>query len=259
MLKIAITKDGVNPMKINELMTLDNLSVHYPLRSAVQGISMTFNHNKSYAILGPSGCGKTTLLLSMANLLPDNAIVEGNKVEAESIKKSLVIQDFGLFPWKTVLKNVLLPLQLEKSINEETIGKAMELIEKMKLTGHIDDYPSTLSGGQKQRVALARAWLSSPDLLLMDEPLSSLDAITREQLQDDILNMFKQTDMTLVTVTHSIEEAVYLAHNIIIMKDDGTIYSIFENQSFGTENSREKQLFFDECLKVRKLLNGVNL
>lgn len=239
-----------------ELVKLTDYSVTYPDRQAIMHMTTTFEANRSYAILGPSGCGKTTLLLAIADLLPDAAVATGEKQIRRGIKHNLVLQEYGLFPWKTVEENIMLPLKLEHRITDDNHMKVVNLAKRLGLESCLKDYPGTLSGGQKQRVALARAWLTLPDLLLMDEPLSALDAITREQLQADILGMHMETSVGYIIVTHSIEEAVILGETIIVMSDSGEIKCQMDNTCFGMPQIRLQQAFFDICRRVREILNS---
>lgn len=245
-------------MKSELLMVIKDLSVHYPKRSAIHHLSLELKENDAYTILGPSGCGKTTLLYAIAELLPKAATIEGTRLATRPLKKSLVLQDYGLFPWKTVLENVLLPLKLEGKKSSQSRESAMHLLKHLGLEGHLEDYPPTLSGGQKQRVALARSWAMNPDLLLMDEPFSALDAMTRERLQEDVLNFYKSTSLTMVTVTHSIEEAVFLGRHVIVMNTEGSLVKMITNKSFGMEDARESDLFFEQCIELRKMLKEVS-
>ncbi len=239
------------------LLDLKNYSVRYPNRKAVSDFTGAFYSNASYAILGPSGCGKTTLLLSLARLLPDNAIVSGDLWKKDKLNQNLVLQEYGLFPWKTVWENILLPLLLKGKVSEQAKKEAKNLSIRLGLLECLNDYPMTLSGGQKQRVALARAWLNKPNLLLMDEPLSALDAITREQLQDEMLIMLQENAMCSVIVTHSIEEALILGETILVMSENGEVHSVFSNTCYGMENIRQTQNYFDFCLKIRNSMNLV--
>lgn len=241
-------------MKSDLMMVIKELSVHYPTRSAIHKLSLEIKTHEAYSILGPSGCGKTTLLYAIADLLPKEAQIEGSRIATHPIEKSLVLQDYGLFPWKTVLENVLLPFELRKRKQADAKEMAIFMLKQLGLQDHMKDYPHTLSGGQKQRVALARSWVIAPDLLLMDEPFSSLDALTREKLQDDVLNMYKTSKLSMITVTHSIEEAVVLGRQIILMSCEGTLDRIIHNSSFGVENVRETEAYYEQCIDIRKLL-----
>lgn len=243
----------------SEVVRLEDFSVHYPQRTALRGLNLHFRANQTYAILGPSGCGKTTLLYAIAGLLPPECRTDGRCIRTEPLKISTVLQDFGLFPWKTVLQNALLPLTLKGRPALPDLQKAHHLLEYLKLAAHEQNYPGSLSGGQKQRVAIARSWLMSPDLLLLDEPFSALDAITRESLQEDVLSLYRESPLCIIIVTHSIEEAVFIGKNIILLKEDGEVRAQLENPAFGIEQVREKQIFYDRCLEIRRLMKEGNV
>lgn len=240
------------------MIDVKNLTVCYGSEKALDEVSFTIEKNTTCAIIGPSGCGKTTLLYCLAGLLaPMTGSVGISEQPIKGIRKdtALILQDYGLFPWKTVWKNVSLGLQvrgIDKRMEKQLVGSILvELgIEKYK-----QKFPMELSGGQKQRVAIARSLALNPDLLLMDEPSSALDAITKEHLQNLILRLYKAHPMTIMMVTHSIEEAVFLGQKIVIM-DHGKIKTILDNPYFGDENLRSKQKFYDVCLEVRQYMNS---
>lgn len=244
-------------IKPDYMIQLNAFSIRYGTRSALSSIDLSIEHNETYAIVGPSGCGKTTLLYALASLLPSYAVSEGSFLCKNTIKTSIVLQDYGLFPWKTVLENTLLPIELgtySESDKKSWHTKAMAVLHTLKLNDHLHMYPHTLSGGQKQRVAIARSWLIAPDLLLLDEPFSALDAMTREKLQEEVIGLYNQEPHTLITVTHNIEEAVFMGRTIIIMHSDGHIHKILHNTAFNLQpidTLREHSEFFSMCKQVR--------
>lgn len=241
---------------MNEILRLRNFSLHYPQLTALRKLDLSFHRNETYAILGPSGCGKTTLLYALADLLPASCTREGELLRMDQLKISTVLQDFGLFPWKTVWENALLPITLKGNPTSAELDKAKRLLARLKLDTHEKHYPGAISGGQKQRVAIARSWLMEPDLLLLDEPFSALDAITRENLQQDVLNLYQESPSTIIIVTHSIEEAVFIGKNIILLTEDGQLKAELENSSFGMEDPREQEAYYEICLRIRKLMKG---
>jgi len=247
------------------LITTKDLSLSYnnnlTNKQIVNNLNLTLAPRRTYALLGPSGCGKTTLLYALGNLLPTNCHLTGAIETIEGLKVSTVLQDFGLFPWKTVLENTLLPLRIQSKKNKTKllkpdIEKATKMLKNLKLDEHIHHFPKALSGGQKQRVAIARSWLMAPDLLLLDEPFSSLDALTREALQNQVKTLFYKEPLTVFLVTHSIEEAVFLGQTILVMNESGHIIATLDNESFEAEYQREEEAFYKQCLYLRKVLKG---
>jgi len=240
------------------MIDVKNLAVHYDSERALDDVSFAIEKNTTCAIIGPSGCGKTTLLYCLAGLLAPkagNVSVNGQPIEGIRKETAVILQDYGLFPWKTVWKNVSLGLQV-RGIDKKQMKQLVEdILRELGIEQYKHKYPMELSGGQKQRVAIARALALKPDLLLMDEPSSALDAITKEHLQNLILKLYKAHPMTIMLVTHSIEEAVFLGQRIIIM-DKGKIRAILDNPYFGDEDLRNKQDFYDVCLKVRQSMNS---
>ncbi|MBE0585317.1 MAG: ATP-binding cassette domain-containing protein, partial [Desulfofustis sp.] len=206
------------------------------------------------AIIGPSGCGKTSLLFLLAGLLqPDSGTID----IAGAPRCGTILQNFGLFPWKTVMQNIALGLVLQGMPTREVNKRVSALLEEMGLVGFGDHFPGQLSGGMQQRVALARALAIAPDILFMDEPLSSLDALTRERLQNLIVDVRRTKRITTVLVTHSIEEAVFLGRRIIVLSGrPGRVLRIIDNPEAQTEDFRQSDVFFQRCISVRQTLAG---
>ncbi len=216
-----------------------------------QGIGFSVDQGETLAIIGPSGCGKTTLLYILAGLLrPSSGRVEVGR--GAGCEVSFILQDFGLFPWKSVYDNVVLGLKIRKVPREKAKAVAEPLLEELGLSDLRERYPVQLSGGQKQRVAIARALAVEPEVLLMDEPFSSLDAITRENLQNTLLETWTGRRLTYVVVTHSVEEAVFLGGRILILTDrPARIKAVVENPGFGDPGLRTRPEFFECVSKVR--------
>ena len=192
----------------------------FPGGIVIEDVSLTVNSGEFLCVVGPSGCGKTTLLRMMAGLAEvdyGTLSVGGVPVTGPSSQVAVVFQHFGLFPWKTVHRNVALPLQLAKAGRDETERRVREVIATVGLAGHERKYPAQLSGGMKQRAGLARALAASPDVLLMDEPFAAVDAQVREVLQEDLLRLRDQVRQTIVFITHSIDEAITLGDRIVVM------------------------------------------
>ncbi|MGB2728074.1 MAG: ABC transporter ATP-binding protein [Halobacteriota archaeon] len=187
---------------------------------ALEDINLNVKPNEFLCIIGPSGCGKTTLLRLIAGLDHPNSgeiILDGKEVKEPSPDRGMVFQEFSLFPWRTVIKNVTFGLEILGIDKEEQYRIAEKYIELVGLKGFENCYPYELSGGMKQRVAIARALAMDPSILLMDEPFGSVDAQTRNILQEELLEIWKRTKKTVLFVTHSVDEAVYLADRVAVM------------------------------------------
>ncbi|RJS71478.1 ABC transporter ATP-binding protein [Methanophagales archaeon] len=187
---------------------------------ALEDINIEVTPAEFLCIIGPSGCGKTTLLRMVAGLDHPSSgeiILDGKEVKGPSPDRGMVFQEFSLFPWRTVLKNVEFGLEI-KGVGGKARGEIAEkYIELVGLQGFENHYPYELSGGMKQRVAIARALATEPAILLMDEPFGSVDAQTRNVLQEELLEIWKRTKKTILFVTHSVDEAVYLADRVAVM------------------------------------------
>ena len=186
----------------------------------VDYVDWSIGEGEFHCLVGRSGCGKTTLLKIAAGLLQptEGAItIQGEPVGEPSAQVGFVFQNPTLLEWRSVLDNVLLPLSLKRSLSARDHDKAAELLALMGLEDYADRFPRELSGGQQSRVAIARALITEPAVLLMDEPFAALDAITREELQDDLLKLCNLRKTTVLFVTHDIAEAVYLADRVAVM------------------------------------------
>ncbi|RZN38575.1 MAG: ABC transporter ATP-binding protein [Methanophagales archaeon ANME-1-THS] len=227
---------------------------------ALENINFEVQNGESCAVIGPSGCGKTTLLLIFSGILEPTAgkvLIEGKDLTSPSQELALIFQDYGLFPWKTVYENVSLGLQLRGFGKRERTEIVSSLLKELGLQGFETNYPKQLSGGMQQRVAFARALALNPRILLMDEPLSSLDALTREHLQNLLLRLWKQKGMTMLLVTHSIEEAVFLGKKVIVLSPrPGRVIKTITNPYMGDVQYRTTEVFFEKCREVRQSLDG---
>jgi len=227
------------------MVKVENVSVLYSAKNArvraLDNIDLTLEDRKIYTMVGPSGSGKTTLIYAIAGLLKPSegsVFIKGKKVDGPCMDTAVILQDFGLFPWKTVAQNIALGLTIRKENPLKTKQIVGDILDKLSLKPYARHYPAQLSGGQKQRVAIGRALAISPSLLLMDEPFSSLDAFTRESMQHELLNLWRQNPMTVLLVTHSIEEAVFLGQKIIILSPSpGRITDIISNEGWGFRQS----------------------
>ncbi|TAJ96820.1 ABC transporter ATP-binding protein [bacterium] len=187
---------------------------------ALYDISLSVRKNEFVCLLGPSGCGKTTLIRIIAGLLladRGEVLVNGNPVTSPGRDRCMVFQQFGLLPWRTVLGNVEFGLEIEGVPHEERREVSRRYLELVGLNGFEDYYPHQISGGMQQRVGIARALSKKPDILLMDEPFGAVDAQTREQLQEELLKIWAKTDTTVIFVTHSIDESIYLSDRVVVM------------------------------------------
>ena len=211
------------------ILTLRNLSVTFPNGNgglhAIRDVSFEVHPQEFICVLGPSGCGKTTLLRTLAGLLqPTSGELVFQEHTGDIPPTGYVFQNANLMPWRTVLQNITLPLELSGTSEEVSREKAAELIDLVGLQGFESGWPKDLSGGMAQRVAIARALIHDPDLLLLDEPFGALDALTRERMGTELLRIWQARQKTVVMVTHSISEAVYLADRVLVLTSrPGTI------------------------------------
>lgn len=226
---------------------------------ACRNVTFVVEKGQSVALIGPSGCGKSTTLLMAAGLLkPSEGIVRiaGEVIAEPRLETAFIPQDLGLFPWKTVIQNAAIGLTFRGAPRHIATERAEQALRAVDLAGFEQAYPKDLSGGMRQRLALARALVIEADLLLMDEPLSAIDALLRESLQNMLLDFWKQRGLTQILVTHSIEEAVYLGQRILVFSDrPGTIAARIENPSVGEEGWRDSAQFGQKCQEVRAALN----
>lgn len=189
---------------------------------ALEDISFEVAAQEFLCVLGPSGSGKSTLLRILAGLLlptSGEAFYNGKPIRAPRREVGFVFQKANLMPWRTVIENILLPLELAGMPRSEALVRAQEMIELVGLTGFADTLPRDLSGGMAQRVAIARALVSDPEVLLLDEPFGSLDALTRERMGGELLRIWQMHRKTVVMVTHSISEALFLADRVLVLSD----------------------------------------
>lgn len=188
------------------------------MQYVLKDLSLTMEKGDFICILGKSGCGKSTLLNCLAGYLKldkGSICVDGKPIDGPGPERGVVFQQHALFPWRTVLKNVQFGLEIKK--DKKAKEKAMKYIEMVGLKGCENKYPSGLSGGMAQRVGIARALANDPEVLLMDEPLGALDALTRDSMRREIERIWMLTEKTVVFITHSVPEAVFLADRVIIL------------------------------------------
>jgi len=190
--------------------------------TALKEISLDIEKGEFISLLGPSGCGKTTLLRIVADLLSPSSgqvLIDGQSTKKARMQKKygMVFQSPVLYEWRTVQKNVELPLELMKLSKQERAGRAEKMLELVGLLDFRDHHPQQLSGGMQQRVGIARALALRPEILLMDEPFSALDEFTREKLHEDLLHIWSKTNKTVLFVTHNIAEAVFLSDRVCVL------------------------------------------
>jgi NitT/TauT family transport system ATP-binding protein len=188
--------------------------------AALENVSLEVRGGEFVAIVGPSGCGKSTLLRILGGLLVPTAGVvylDGQPLASPQRQVAYVFQNVNLLPWRTVLRNVLLPMEVAGTAREEAQSRAESVLTLVGLQGFAALYPRELSGGMAQRVAIARALVAEPGLLLLDEPFGALDALSREQMNLELLRIWRARQVTAVMVTHDLQEAIFLADRVLVM------------------------------------------
>jgi NitT/TauT family transport system ATP-binding protein len=241
----------------------------FPVRSggetvALQGIDLDIAQGEFVSLIGPSGCGKSTLLRMVGDLItPTAGTIEVNGKPAQQARLDrdygIVFQAPVLFDWRTVEANVRLPLEIMRTGGAEQHRRAQEKLDLVGLTDFVKHYPYQLSGGMQQRVAIARALVFEPALLLMDEPFGALDEMTRERLNGEVLKVWARTGTTVLFVTHSIPEAVFLSTRVVVMSPrPGRISHIVDIDLPQPRNemTRESERYFELVTEVREALHG---
>jgi NitT/TauT family transport system ATP-binding protein len=250
------------------MISFIDVTFSYPGSTPVfENFAWQVAHGERWAVLGPSGCGKSTLLLLLAGLqkpISGQILIADQNQSGPRPQTGLILQDYGLLPWATARMNVKLGLDIRRfygpdgkhtpadfnaGLHEERVDI---WIDRLGLTPHIDKYPAQLSGGQRQRVAIARTLALNPDLLLMDEPFSSLDAPTRVSLQDQTFELSREQMLTLIIVTHSIEEAAVMGEQILLLGHPPNHQTkIFPNRQARDRHFRETAAYFEMCRRLR--------
>lgn len=257
--EMVVNKDRASP---NRVIDIDNLSLTFETNDgpvhALSDIDLKIDEGDFVSFIGPSGCGKTTLLRVIADLeRPTAGSITVNGVSPEEARLNraygYVFQAAALYPWRTIARNIALPLEimgLGKDVQQHRIKKNMELVN---LSGFEKKYPWQLSGGMQQRASIARALAVEPDLLLMDEPFGALDEIVRDHLNEQLLQLWAKTNKTVVFVTHSIPEAVFLSTKIVVLcPRPGRIYDIIDS-----DLPRDRNLDIRETPEFLKIAHRV--
>lgn len=244
------------------MIEVKDLSVEYQgineTAEALDRVSLTISTGDIYTIIGPSGCGKSTFLYVLAGILKKykgSVTIDGRRINPKTQRTGLILQNYGLLPWKTVYQNTMLGVKI-KDGNQQLDEYSRYILNQLGIDNLLDRYPKELSGGQQQRVAIARAFILKPDLLLMDEPFSALDAITREEMQELFLNIWKQNSVTTVFITHSVDEALYLGSKIAVFSPaPGRVLEVLDNPCFKLDNLRLRDEYHTMSMKLRKMLS----
>lgn len=212
-------------MSNSTLITVNNVTKSYPTKygevHALDPVNLNIHESEFVSILGPSGCGKTTLLKLVAGLIPPSTgaiTINGQRIHEPYTDLGFVFQQDVLLNWRTVLDNVLLQIEIRKGLERSQYeGRAVELLRRAGLGDFTRSYPNELSGGMRQRVSICRALVHDPPLLLMDEPFGALDALTRDQMNLDLLRIWGESRKTVLFITHNIDEAIFMSDRILVM------------------------------------------
>jgi len=244
------------------VISIKDLSVAYQSNLgetlALDKINIDIASGDIYTFIGPSGCGKSTLLYVLSGILTEysgSVSINGRGVDPRNQRIGLILQNYGLLPWKNVYQNTMLGLRI-KHDRTALNDYSRYILNQLGINDLLQRYPRELSGGQQQRVAIARAFIMKPDLLLMDEPFSALDAITREEMQALFLDIWKQHSVTTVFITHSVDEALYLGRKIVVLSDaPGRILEVVDNPCFKLDNLRFRDEYYAMSVRLRNILN----
>ena len=240
---------------------------------ALKDIDMVFGKGEFVSIVGPSGCGKSTIIRLIDDIIKPTSgeiIVDGYEydvkvpVSKEIIKKmGFIFQVPNLYPWLTVKENVMLPLKIYGMKGEKYEQKAEELLKYVNLSEYADAYPSAISGGMSQRIGVIRGMIHQPDILMMDEPFGALDENTRETLNIELLKIWKETGMTIIFITHNVEEAVLLSQRVYVMSSrPGKVITELNIDFDGRERSLDlisESKFANYCVEIEKLIGNLSL
>ena len=238
-------------------MRIENVRRAFEANVVIAGMNLRIEAGEFLAVLGPSGCGKSTLLRMIAGLDRPDAGSIATEPEGGRFQRAFVFQDAHLLPWRTVLDNAALPLELMGVEREARHAKAREALEQVGLTEAIARYPAQLSGGMRMRVSLARALVTEPQLLLLDEPFAALDEITRFHLDVQLRELWRERRMTVVFVTHSISEAAFLADRAVVMGKRGGNVTLDRTMALPEERTNELRADPRLGLEMKMLLGAI--
>lgn len=252
------------------MIQIQSLTFGYPHNSFIfDEFSWKIERGETWAILGASGCGKTTLLYLLAGLYPPNGgqiLIDDLPLTRPRPRSGLILQDYGLLPWATVRQNAELGLRVRNFYGPDGTHAPRDFqphlavgpwLERLGISAIADKYPSQISGGQRQRTAIARTLAIQPDLLLMDEPFSSLDAVIREDLQSSTLELCLENQLTLALVTHTIEEAAMMGRKILLLDPPPNRRArIFDNPKAGQYDYRSSAAFQSLCITLREEMSS---
>jgi ABC-type nitrate/sulfonate/bicarbonate transport system ATPase subunit len=247
----------------NTKIFIKDLAKQFPAETLQQGLALTdfslsIYPNEFIAVVGRSGCGKTTLLNMIAGLLKPTSgsiLIDGKPVEGPGPNRGMVFQNSALFPWLTAIENIEFGPKSIGMPKAERRRLAQDLIELVRLTGFENQYPRELSGGMRQRVAIARALAMDPDILLMDEPFGALDELTRADMQDELLRIWQARKKTVVFITHSIMEALYLSDRIIVLSPHPGRMRLKVDFDMPRPRQRSSQRFLEYYEKIHSAIS----
>ncbi|NUU64367.1 ABC transporter ATP-binding protein [Paenibacillus agri] len=249
--KALLEKTVPNSGENNTLITLDGISKSYDSAEILKDVSLHIRKGEFVSILGPSGSGKSTLFNIITGLLPaDRGTLDVHGEIGYMQQKDL------LLPWKTVLDNIVLPLDLKGSNKEASRSKAVSLMDRIGLKGYEHRYPSELSGGMKQRASFLRTFLASGEIMLLDEPFGALDSITKGSMQAWLLEVQEAFNVTILFITHDIEEAIFLSDRIYVLSSRPGVVKEKLTVSFNQQNKRDR-LINPELLVLKETIKGL--
>lgn len=243
------------------MIDIKGLSVTYKERNgnflAVDEFDLQLEAGDICAVIGPSGCGKSTILHVLSGIIADfsgTALINGKPADPKQQRIGLIPQNYGLLEWRDVYANAVLGLDIKGDDVCKNSVSINQILDKIGLQEFKHRFPGTLSGGQRQRVSIARAFIMKPDILLMDEPFSALDAITREEIQDLFIDVWNEHKVSTIFVTHSVEEAIYIGRKIAIMSPaPGRIVRVMDNPLFGCSNLRMLDKYYGFAMELRSM------